>query len=230
VGIRSDNDSNPDAPVFRKPVNWITSTAENSCGSFQKTSKPAKRYTGVPKTFGEGIVVAVIAVIQQKGGVGKSTITANVAGELLRRGRSVKVLDLDPQESLVTWAQLGAGLLNGIVEGVATHNPRDFKATLERARKSAERVILDCPPGLPDTGLMAALVADLALLPVTPSPLDVIASKKALQLMRDAQTARKNGRPVIGFLPSRVAQNRVHESSTALTSVPAIGKLWRDGL
>lgn len=148
-------------------------------------------------------------MIQQKGGVGKSTITANVAGELLRRGRTVKVLDLDPQESLVTWAQLGAGLLSGIVEAVATDNPRDFKATLEQARKSAERVLLDCPPGLPDTGLMAALVADVALLPVTPSPLDVIASKKALQLMRDAQAARKNGRPVIGFVPSRVAQNTV---------------------
>ena len=40
--------------------------------------------------------MAVIAVIQQKGGVGKSTITANVAGELVRKGRAVKVLDLDP--------------------------------------------------------------------------------------------------------------------------------------
>jgi chromosome partitioning protein len=43
--------------------------------------------------------VAVIAVIQQKGGVGKSTITANVAGELVRKGRAVKILDLDPQQS-----------------------------------------------------------------------------------------------------------------------------------
>ena len=48
--------------------------------------------------------MAVIAVIQQKGGVGKSTITANVAGELVRKGRTVKVLDLDPQQSLVIWA------------------------------------------------------------------------------------------------------------------------------
>ena len=42
--------------------------------------------------------MAVIAVIQQKGGVGKSTITANVAGELVRKGRTVKILDLDPQQ------------------------------------------------------------------------------------------------------------------------------------
>jgi len=45
--------------------------------------------------------MAVIAVIQQKGGVGKSTITANVAGEFVKKGRAVKILDLDPQQSLV---------------------------------------------------------------------------------------------------------------------------------
>ena len=43
--------------------------------------------------------MAVIAVIQQKGGVGKSTISANLAGELVRFGRSVAVVDLDPQHS-----------------------------------------------------------------------------------------------------------------------------------
>ena len=37
--------------------------------------------------------MAIIAIIQQKGGVGKSTITANLAGELVSFGRSVKVLD-----------------------------------------------------------------------------------------------------------------------------------------
>lgn len=67
--------------------------------------------------------MAVIAVIQQKGGVGKSTITANVAGELVRKGRTVKVLDLDPQQSLVIWAQLGSGLLRDIVEPVSIEDP-----------------------------------------------------------------------------------------------------------
>lgn len=153
--------------------------------------------------------MAVIAVIQQKGGVGKSTITANLAGELLDKGRSVKILDLDPQESLATWASLGKGLLSGRVEHVSTDKPKEFKAAVDRARKEADRVILDCPPGFPDTGLMAALVADLVLMPVTPSPLDVIASRKALDLMKDAQAQRRDKKPVIAFVPSRVAQNTV---------------------
>jgi chromosome partitioning protein len=152
--------------------------------------------------------VAVIAVIQQKGGVGKSTITANVAGELVRKGRAVKVLDLDPQQSLVIWAQLGSGLLRDIVEPVSIEDPKEFKATLDRV-KNADRIFLDCPPGLPDIGLVAALVSDVALLPVTPSPLDVIASKKVLDLLREAQIQRRDKKPVIAFVTSRVMQNTV---------------------
>lgn len=153
--------------------------------------------------------MAVIALIQQKGGVGKSTLAANLAGELLKKGRTVKVLDLDPQESLTTWAQLGQGLLRGLVEPVSTGHPTEFKAAVDRARRDAERVLLDCPPGLPDAGLMAALVADLALLPVTPSPLDVIASQKALQLMREARAQRTDHKPLIALVPSRVARHTV---------------------
>jgi len=153
--------------------------------------------------------VAVIALIQQKGGVGKSTITANLAGELLKKGRKVRILDLDPQQSLAQWASLGTGLLSGLVEAVSTDKPKEFKATLDRVKATADRVLLDCPPGLPDIGLVAALVADLALLPVTPSPLDVIASRKALDLMREAQSQRRDKRPLIAFVPSKVIHNTV---------------------
>ena len=153
--------------------------------------------------------MSVIAVIQQKGGVGKSTITANLAGELLKKGRSVRIIDLDPQESLATWAKLGNGLLNGLVEPVDPQSPKHFRAALDRIKGQADRLLLDCPPGFPDTGLMAALVADVALLPVTPSPLDVIASKKALESIREAQKQRKDRKPLIGFVPSRVAANTV---------------------
>ena len=153
--------------------------------------------------------MAVIALIQQKGGVGKSTLAANLAGELLQQGRTVKVLDLDPQESLATWARLGQGLLRDRVEHVSTARPREFKAAVERACRLAERVLLDCPPGLPDTGLMAALVADVALLPVTPSPLDVIASKQALELLREAQAQRRDHKPLLALVPSRVARHTV---------------------
>ena len=151
--------------------------------------------------------MAVIAMIQQKGGVGKSTITANLAGELMGLGRSVAVLDLDPQRSLANWSQLGEGVLNNVVEAVAINSPAAFRAKVSSVSQQAERVILDSPPGLPDAGLMAALLADLVILPVTPSPLDIIAGREAVTLMRDAQAKRNDTKPLIRFAPSRVSVN-----------------------
>ena len=173
--------------------------------------------------------MAVIAVIQQKGGVGKSTITANVAGELVRKGRTVKILDLDPQQSLVIWAQLGSGVLRDIVEPVSIEDPKEFKATLDRVKKEADRIFLDCPPGLPDIGLVAALVSDVALLPVTPSPLDVIASKKVLDLLREAQAQRRDKKPVIAFVTSRVMQNTVLGRDLG-TSLKPLGEMILPGI
>ncbi|MDQ2947750.1 MAG: ParA family protein [Acidobacteriota bacterium] len=151
----------------------------------------------------------VIALIQQKGGVGKSSVAGNLAGELVELGKSVAVLDLDPQQSLLTWAEFGVGLLSRIVETVDTKNPRSLSGAIERIGKRAERIILDCPPGLPDTGIMAALLCDLALLPVSPSPLDFKAIKEAVELVREARNRRKDKRPAIAFVPSRVEENTI---------------------
>ena len=84
------------------------------------------------------VPVAIIAVIQQKGGVGKSTISANLAGELVRFGRSVAVVDLDPQRSLAHWAKLGNGLLSELVEAVNITSPAAFQAKISAATHRAE--------------------------------------------------------------------------------------------
>ncbi len=147
--------------------------------------------------------MSVIAMIQQKGGVGKSTIAGNLAGEFHQLGRTVAILDLDPQQSLLSWAEFGNGLLRQIVTVVDATTPRTLKAALDRVA-SIDRVILDCPPGLPDTGIMAALVADLVLLPVSPSPLDFKAIKEAVELVRETRERRKDKKPAIAFIPSRV--------------------------
>ena len=148
--------------------------------------------------------MAVIGLAGRKGGTGKSTIAANLAAELEALGRTVAVLDSDPQGSLVAWARLGEGLLSRAVQPIDTADPATFRATVESVARTSERVLIDTPPGFTDPALLAALLADLVLIPATPSPLDILAAREALELAREARSRRRGRRPAIRFVPSKV--------------------------
>ena len=151
--------------------------------------------------------MAIIAVAGRKGGVGKSTIAGNLAAEFAALGRSVIVLDADPQHSLAAWAAQGDGLLSRCVEKVKGANADALRAKARSAEKAADIVLIDTPPGMPEITYQAALVADLFLLPCGPSPLDLFALKEALSLALRARAERRSKRPRIRFVPSRVLMN-----------------------
>jgi chromosome partitioning protein len=117
-------------------------------------------------------------------------VVAVLAGELSAMGYSVTVLDTDPQKSLLGWANLGTGLLKRITSAVETEHPERFKQAVEAAKKSVDIVLIDTPPGLADPALLAALLADIVLLPAGPSPLDIMAAR--------------DGAPLIRFVPSKM--------------------------
>jgi len=147
--------------------------------------------------------MAIIAVAGRKGGVGKSTIAGNLAGEFAAMGRSVALLDSDPQHSLVAWAAQGKGVLDTCVEKVED-GAEALKAQARKAEQSADIVLIDTPPGMPETAYQAALVADIMLLPCGPSPLDLFALKEALSLALKARAQRRSKKPRIRFVPSKV--------------------------
>jgi chromosome partitioning protein len=151
--------------------------------------------------------MAIIAVAGRKGGVGKSTIVGNLAAELAAMGRSVIVLDADPQHSLVAWAAQGEGMLSGCVEKVKGGDAGALRARARAAEEAADIVLIDTPPGMPDIAYQAALVADLVLLPCGPSPLDLFSVKEALSLSLKARAERRSKRPRIRFVPSKVLMN-----------------------
>jgi chromosome partitioning protein len=149
--------------------------------------------------------MAIIAVAGRKGGVGKSTIAGNLAGEFAKMGRRVAALDADPQHSLAAWAKQGEGVLSQCVEKVA--DGAVLRARARAAEKDADLVIIDTPPGQPEITYQAALAADLMLLPCGPSPLDLFALKEALALSLKARAERGSKKPRIRFVPSRVLMN-----------------------
>jgi chromosome partitioning protein len=166
--------------------------------------------------------VAVIAITGRKGGVGKTSLTANLAAELQALGHTVAVLDTDPQQSLKAWAGLGSGLLSEIVEAVDTTHPERFRAKVQEATKTADRVLIDTPPGFADPALLAALLADVVLLPAGPSPLDILAARDAVTLVREARSQRGGKKPLIRFVPSRVSHTTL--SRDLATSLKDLGE------
>jgi len=146
--------------------------------------------------------MAIVAVAGRKGGIGKSTIVGNLAAEFAAMGHTVAVLDADPQHSLVAWAHQGDGLLARSLKKVS---PGDTLRTLARAAENdADIVLIDTPPGDPQTAYQAALTADLMLLPCGPSPLDLFALKETLSLSLKARAERRSKKPRIRFVPSKI--------------------------
>jgi chromosome partitioning protein len=151
--------------------------------------------------------MAIVAVLGRKGGIGKSTIVGNLAAEFATTGRTVAVLDADPQRSLTAWAAQGEGVLSRCVERVKGEDGETIPAKARKAEKTADIVLIDTPPGLPDIGRQAALVADLVLLPCGPSPLDLMALKHVLAQVLKVRAERRSKKPRIRFVPSKILMN-----------------------
>lgn len=127
----------------------------------------------------------VTAVINQKGGAGKTTLAMNLAAGLARRASTV-LIDLDPQGSSVQWASQGSVPFPVPVKQI--QGPWDARSLRQTFRAFAH-VVLDCPPSLESHASVQALRAcDLALIPVLPSPVDLWAS---LRLPLEIEEARR---------------------------------------
>jgi chromosome partitioning protein len=112
--------------------------------------------------------MAVIAVVNPKGGVGKSTLSSNVAGFLARQGRRVALGDVDRQQSARTWLSLRPAQLPPITHWATTLDD------MIRLPKGLDDAVLDTPAGLHGKALSTVLKwADQVLVPIQPSPFDI---------------------------------------------------------
>ena len=129
----------------------------------------------------------VITVAQQKGGSGKTTLAANLAVAFARGGLSVALLDTDPQGSLGRWfmARRERGATGpGMAIEFSTASAWGVSYECEKLRKIYDIVIVDTPPKV-DADLRPALrEADLVLVPVASSHVDLWATEGVIDLAR----------------------------------------------
>lgn len=125
----------------------------------------------------------VIAILNQKGGVGKTTLAVHIATALARKSRSVLLLDADPQGSALDWAAARHGEPLFPVVGLPKSS---IHKELPALASNYDVVIIDGPPRVYDVARSAIMASDLVLVPVQPSPYDVWAAKEIIDLLNEA--------------------------------------------
>ncbi len=148
----------------------------------------------------------VFAVLQEKGGSGRTTLATNLAAVAHLEGRRSLVIDMDTQGSAFEWGlQREEGSpLSAVVVIRATAEPRGGKGKPLTATKLAEMgrgydaVFLDGPPRLDDITLAAAVAADVVVMPVQPGPYDLWAAGSTIALLDTADAIRAQlGKPAV---------------------------------
>lgn len=152
----------------------------------------------------------IIAVVNQKGGSGKTTISMQVAGTLARRGNEVLVVDADPQGT-ATHCAGAANDSKPFPAGVVSLSAVNTKVHREIVKfvNKYQYIIIDTPPAAGSQITQSALlIADLALVPIIPSPYDLWAAVEIKQAIENAMNVNEH-------LQARLVINQC-QSATAI--------------
>ena len=131
----------------------------------------------------------IIGVLNQKGGVGKTTLSIGIAAELARQGARVLLIDADPQGSSLDWAAAREGAALFSIVGL----PRaTIHKEIENLRQNYDHVVIDGPPRVTDLARSAIMASDIVVIPVQPSPYDIWAADDVVKLIAEAMVYKEN--------------------------------------
>ena len=160
----------------------------------------------------------IISIINQKGGVGKTTLALHLATAFHLHGKNTIILDLDPQSSASEWFDARE------IEfpPVRSIQPARLEKTIEQAREiETDVIVLDTAPHTEATALAAARISDLVLVPCQPKIMDLRAMRRTADLLKLVKTPAfviMNGVPHQGTVADEAAESI--EADIGLTVAP----------
>ena len=161
------------------------------------------------------------AVISQKGGAGKTTIALHLAVSAANDGRSIVVLDLDAQQSAVRWSRIRESdepRLSGVIL------PDLARSLATATKEGVDYVIIDTSPRADSDSIEVAKQADMIIVPVRPSFLDLAAVDETMQVIKAAKQEDKT------ILVLNAVAPRTTEAKDAADFLKGLGTVLREQL
>lgn len=131
----------------------------------------------------------IIGLLNQKGGVGKTTLSVSLAASLARDGSRVLLIDADPQGSALDWA--AARQTDPLFSVVGLPRPTVHKE-IAQIGQGYDHIVIDGPPRVTDLARSAIMASDVVLIPVQPSPYDIWAAEEVVKLIEEARVYKEN--------------------------------------
>jgi chromosome partitioning protein len=153
----------------------------------------------------------VVSFLNQKGGVGKTTLATNVATALALDGHKVFFIDADPQGSALDWSAARQGTLLFPVVGLPKDTLHREMATLSAPY---DWVVIDGPPRVHTVAKSAIAASDIVIIPVQPSPYDIWAAREVVDIIADVRII-KQGLKAVFTINRKIANTAISRDVTA---------------
>jgi chromosome partitioning protein len=151
----------------------------------------------------------IVAVVNQKGGAGKSTVSVHLARWLLKRKQSVVVVDADAQQSSSKWLSR----LEQDISCKVVQNSDELLDELPKLSDAYTWVVVDGPAALSETTRATILGADLAIVPCQPTGVDLESASDTVRLVQQAQRIRRGDPRAVMFVNRAVKGTRLKDEA-----------------